>query len=53
MYRRMLAEQIDLVARGEEPTVGMVRDAGQNRRMIEFASATKPWRDERFVGAQP
>jgi 5,5'-dehydrodivanillate O-demethylase len=47
MYRRMLAEQIDRVERGEEPTVGVVRDADKNR-IIEFLSASKPWRDTRF-----
>jgi len=51
MYRRMLAEQIDRVARGEEPNVGIARE-GENNPMIEFVSATKPWRDERFVGSK-
>ena len=50
MFRRMLAEQIDRVERGEEPTVAVVRDPQKNR-IIEFASATKPWRDERFAEA--
>ena len=48
MYRRMLAEQIDRVERGEEPTVAVVRDPAKNR-IIEFPSSTKPWRDERFT----
>jgi hypothetical protein len=47
MYRRMLDEQIARVERGGEPTVAVVRDPARNR-MIEFPSATKPWRDERF-----
>jgi 5,5'-dehydrodivanillate O-demethylase len=51
LYRRMLAEQIDRVARGEEPTVGIARE-DENHPMIAFPSATKPWRDERFVGAK-
>jgi len=48
MYRRMLAEQIDRVERGEEPTVAVVSDPAKNR-IIEFPSSTKPWRDERFA----
>jgi 5,5'-dehydrodivanillate O-demethylase len=42
MYRRMLAEQIDLVERGEDPTVAVVRDPAKNH-IIEFNSATQPW----------
>ena len=42
MYRRMLAEQIDRVERGEDPTVAVVRDPAKND-MIAFASHTKPW----------
>jgi 5,5'-dehydrodivanillate O-demethylase len=45
MYRRMLAEQIDRVERGEDPTVAVVRDPATNE-MIEFASHTKPWYPE-------
>jgi len=41
LFRRMLAEQIDLVERGEEPTVGVVRDPERNF-IIEFESATQP-----------
>jgi 5,5'-dehydrodivanillate O-demethylase len=41
MFRRMLAEQIDLVERGEEPTVAVVRDEIENK-MIVFESATQP-----------
>jgi 5,5'-dehydrodivanillate O-demethylase len=44
MYRRMLAEQIDKVERGEEPTVAVVRDPARNR-MIAFQSATRPRAD--------
>jgi 5,5'-dehydrodivanillate O-demethylase oxygenase subunit len=42
MFRRMLAEQIDRVERGEDPTVAVVRDEAQNR-IIEFASASRPY----------
>jgi 5,5'-dehydrodivanillate O-demethylase len=41
MFRRMLAEQIDRVERGEEPTVAVVRDPAKNA-MITFQSATRP-----------
>ena len=41
MFRRMLAEQIDRVERGEDPTVAVVRDENENK-MIVFESATKP-----------
>src|SRR4029078_13136261 len=44
MYRRMLAEQIDRVERGEEPTVAVVRDPAKND-IIVFASATRPVAD--------
>jgi 5,5'-dehydrodivanillate O-demethylase len=47
MYRRMLAEQIDRVERGEDPIVGVVRQEDKDRT-IEFVSASKPWRDTRF-----
>ncbi|MGH7906300.1 MAG: Rieske 2Fe-2S domain-containing protein [Candidatus Binataceae bacterium] len=42
MFRRMLAEQISRVERGEEPEIAMVRDPAKNR-IIEFLSATRPW----------
>jgi 5,5'-dehydrodivanillate O-demethylase len=51
MYRRMLAEQIDRVERGEDPTVGVVRAADKDRT-IEFLSASKPWRDTRFTPSE-
>ncbi len=35
LFRRMLAEQIDRVERGEEPNVAVVRDPAENR-IIEF-----------------
>ncbi len=44
MYRHMLAEQIDRVERGEEPTVAVVRDPAKNT-MIVFESATRPQAD--------
>jgi 5,5'-dehydrodivanillate O-demethylase len=44
MFRRMLAEQIDRVERGEEPTVAVVRDPAKNA-MIRFESATRPEAD--------
>lgn len=44
MYRRMLAEQIDRVERGEAPTVAVVRDEAQNA-MITFESTTRPAAD--------
>jgi 5,5'-dehydrodivanillate O-demethylase oxygenase subunit len=40
LFRRMLSEQIELVERGEEPTIAVVRDP--NLDMITFASATQP-----------
>lgn len=43
MYRRMLAEQIDRVERGEDPTLAVVRDPEQNRCIV-FPSATRPIR---------
>jgi 5,5'-dehydrodivanillate O-demethylase oxygenase subunit len=42
LFRRMLAEQIDRVERGEDPTVAVVRDPANNVA-IEFASHTQPW----------
>jgi len=39
LFRRMLAEQIDRVERGEEPTVAVVRDPAANR-IIEFNRTT-------------
>jgi 5,5'-dehydrodivanillate O-demethylase len=50
MYRRMLAEQIDRVERGEDPTIAVVTDPAKNR-IIAFESATQPWRDERYAEA--
>lgn len=44
MYRRMLAEQIERVERGEEPTIAVVRDEGKNS-MITFKSTTRPRAD--------
>jgi 5,5'-dehydrodivanillate O-demethylase len=41
MFRNMLSEQIDIVEKGGEPTVAVVRDPAKNR-MIEFANATSP-----------
>jgi 5,5'-dehydrodivanillate O-demethylase oxygenase subunit len=41
MYRKMLAEQIDRVERGEEPNVAVVRDSSENH-MIVFESASRP-----------
>ena len=41
MFRRMLAEQIDLVERGGDPTVAVVRDESENK-IIVFESATQP-----------
>src|SRR4051812_15919156 len=41
MYRRMLLEQIELVEKGGEPTVAVVRDPAQNR-MIDFPNITSP-----------
>jgi len=49
MFRRMLAEQIDRVERGEDPTIAVVHDEASNA-MIKFASATRPrYDDERHV----
>lgn len=49
MFRRMLAEQIDRVERGEDPTIAVVRDEANND-MIRFVSATRPrYDDERHV----
>jgi 5,5'-dehydrodivanillate O-demethylase len=41
MFRRMLAEQIDRVERGEDPDVAVVRDPAKNT-MIAFESASRP-----------
>ena len=41
LFRRMLAEQIDHVERGEEPTVAVVRDPAKNS-CITF-DCTQPW----------
>ena len=35
LFRRMLSEQIDLVERGHDPTVAVVRDPGKNR-VLDF-----------------
>lgn len=45
MFRRMLAEQIDLVERGEDPKVAVVRDPAKNS-IIVFESATRPYADD-------
>ena len=36
MYRKMLNEQMERVERGEEPTVGVVRDTAENEPWIEL-----------------
>jgi 5,5'-dehydrodivanillate O-demethylase len=41
LFRKMLDEQIDRVARGEEPDVAVVRDPAKNR-VIEFPGASSP-----------
>jgi 5,5'-dehydrodivanillate O-demethylase len=53
MFRRMLAEQIDRVERGEEPTVAVVRDPAKNT-MIVFENATPrpPAEDEKHLFTQ-
>ena len=40
MYRKMLNEQIERVARGDEPTVGIVRDTARNEPWIELHRET-------------
>ncbi len=45
MYRKMLAEQIDLVESGKDPTVGVVRNEA-DKKIITFASATRPRSDD-------
>jgi len=42
LFRRMLAEQIERVERGEEPNVAVVRDPEKNR-ILDFAHITKQW----------
>ena len=42
LYRRMLLEQIKRVEEGQEPNVGVVRDAERNARMIDFPGITSP-----------
>ena len=42
LFRRMLAEQIDLVERGAAPTVAVVSDARRDE-IIAFEGATRPW----------
>ncbi len=44
MYRRMLAEQIERVERGEDPTIAVVRDEAENS-MITFKSSSRPRAD--------
>jgi 5,5'-dehydrodivanillate O-demethylase len=41
LFRKMLAEQIDRVEKGDEPSVAVVRDPAKNR-MIEFPNITSP-----------
>jgi 5,5'-dehydrodivanillate O-demethylase len=41
LFRKMLAEQIERVEKGEEPTVAVVRDPAKNR-MIDFPNITSP-----------
>jgi 5,5'-dehydrodivanillate O-demethylase len=41
MFRRMLAEQIDRVARGDDPDVAVVKDPAKNA-IITFESASRP-----------
>jgi 5,5'-dehydrodivanillate O-demethylase len=41
LFRKMLAEQIERVAKGGEPSVAVVRDPANNR-MIEFPNSTSP-----------
>jgi 5,5'-dehydrodivanillate O-demethylase len=41
MFRRMLAEQIDRVENGDDPTVGVVRNVSKNK-IIQFESSTRP-----------
>jgi 5,5'-dehydrodivanillate O-demethylase oxygenase subunit len=41
LFRRMLGEQIERVAKGGEPSVAVVRDPAKNR-MIEFPNITSP-----------
>jgi 5,5'-dehydrodivanillate O-demethylase oxygenase subunit len=48
LFRRMLAEQIDRVERGEEPTVAVVHDPAENV-CITF-EVTKPWFDMSSAG---
>ena len=42
LYRKMLGEQIDLVAAGKLPTVAVVTDPAKNT-IIEFTNMTQPW----------
>ena len=42
LLRTMLAEQIDRVERGEEPTVAVFRDPAVNR-ILDFDYITKSW----------
>ena len=42
LFRRMLAEQIDLVEAGGDPTIAVVRDPARNQ-CIEFENQSRPW----------
>jgi 5,5'-dehydrodivanillate O-demethylase oxygenase subunit len=42
MFRRMLGEQIDLVERGEPPTVAVVREENRDE-IIAFDDVSRPW----------
>jgi 5,5'-dehydrodivanillate O-demethylase len=44
LFRRMLGEQIDRVARGEAPSVAVV-PLERRDEIIAFESATRPWND--------
>ncbi len=51
LYRRMLAEQIDRVAAGNDPTIAVLRDPAKNT-CIEFENQTRPWTaDDRAAAA--
>ena len=51
LYRRMLSEQIDRVAAGNEPTIAVLRDPAHNM-CIEFVNQTRPWTaDDRAAAA--
>jgi 5,5'-dehydrodivanillate O-demethylase oxygenase subunit len=49
LYRKMLTEQLELVADGKEPTVAVIRDAGENAPWIDIhreRSGLTPFRVE-------